>query len=468
MIGFDPKDLGLTSDAKIDDKTADVSGSISNRNLLRRPKCGQSPTLVNGSVMAKILYHAWRGLPCVVLDSPPGAGKTSTIIDVAGMLAKEAGLRVLILTSTNASGKDVITRMISRWGEGAAVGRSSSIAHVSKEIPPPLDDSGEVVNSGFGDENVVGVRTVASAAMTGLSRYHYDIVIIDEAYQSTFASVSRALSSERKDEGLTEDEEPEYEDTSIQQVILIGDPGQIGPVVLNPDSPLLSNHSVPVTVPAPVAMKKFPDTITLSLPSTYRLGAETAEIVSELYDFEFDSHRPEMEVEGLDEINSMVVKMGERADGSVAHEIATEAIETLGSVFSYVDIDGDKQEREIGAGDIAIVAAHNDQVSAISSALSTITQGGENIVTVGTADSLQGGQWPVVFALDPLAGVDRPSDHHFSLGRLCVMLSRHMGALVWVYEKGWKTKISDYVEDDSDAETHRLVRSRVIEVSAEL
>lgn len=468
MIGFDPKDLGLTSDAKIDPKTADVSGSTSNPNLLRRPRPGQLPTIVNGSVMAKILYHAWRGLPCVVLDSPPGAGKTSTIIDVAGMLARSAGLRVLILTSTNASGRDVITRMIARWGEDSAIGRSSSLASVAKNVDPPVDEDGKVIKSGFGDEYQVGVRTVASAAMTGLSRYKYDIVIVDEAYQSTFASISRALSSESKVEGNDPDEEPEYEDTSIQQVILIGDPGQIGPVVLAPDSPLLANHSVPVTVPAPVAMKKFPDTVTLSLPSTYRLGAETSEIVSELYEFEFNSRRPDMSVDGLEEINSMPVKMGERADGAVAHEIATEAIETLGSVFSYVDIDGQQQERVIGNGDIAIVAAHNDQVSAISSALSSIKEGGENVVTVGTADSLQGGQWPVVFALDPLAGVDRPSDHHFSLGRLCVMLSRHMGALVWVYEKGWKTKISDYVEDDSDAETHRLVRSRVIEASAEI
>lgn len=467
MIGFDPKDLGLTSDATIDTDTADVPGSAGNTNLLRRPKCGQSPTIVNGSVMAKIIYNAWRGLPCIVLDSPPGAGKTSTIIDVAGVLAKDAYLKVLILTSTNASGRDVITRLIRRWGEGAARGHSSALSGVHQGVEPP-EENGEIVYSPFAESMTIAVRTVASAAMTGLSRYKYDIVIVDEAYQSTFASLSRALSSEQKIKDGDDDGPAEFEDTSIQQVILIGDPGQIGPVVLDPDSPLLANHSVPVTTPAPTAMKKFPDTLTLSLPSTYRLGPDTADIVSELYDFEFESRRPEMSVEDLGEINSMVVKMAERADGAVSYEIAEEAVATLGAKFSYTDIDGIEQERPIGAGDIAIVAAHNDQVSSIQSALTAVDDGAGEAITVGTADSLQGGQWPVVFALDPLSGVDRPSDHHFSLGRLCVMLSRHMGALVWVYEKGWKTKISDYVEDEVEAETHRLVRSRVIESSYEL
>jgi hypothetical protein len=42
-------------------------------------------------------------------------------------------------------------------------------------------------------------------------------------------------------------------------------------------------------------------------------------------------------------------------------------------------------------------------------------------VTVGTADSLQGGQWAAVVALDPLTGVEGLAVHAMSTGRLCVM-----------------------------------------------
>ena len=60
---------------------------------------------------------------------------------------------------------------------------------------------------------------------------------------------------------------------------------------------------------------------------------------------------------------------------------------------------------------------------------------------VGTADALQGGQWHVVVAVDPLLAAETAEGHNASPGRLCVMLSRHMTHLVWVCDDRWRTVV---------------------------
>src|SRR5699024_10022560 len=131
-------------------------------------------------------------------------------------------------------------------------------------------------------------------------------VVVDEAYQSTYSSVVCALSSTEVQTVFDDDgEEVEQKiDTSIDQVVLIGDPEQIGPVVLDRDNPLLSDGPFNVTDPAPNVFSMFPDTVRLSLPSSYRLGADTTSVVKKFYDFDFDSRRPDMSIDGLEEVNN--------------------------------------------------------------------------------------------------------------------------------------------------------------------
>ena len=56
---------------------------------------------------------------------------------------------------------------------------------------------------------------------------------------------------------------------------------------------------------------------------------------------------------------------------------------------------------------------------------------------VGTADRLQGGQWPLVVALDPAAAVGSDNEYAMSLGRLGVMISRHTHHLTWLSDASW-------------------------------
>ena len=95
----------------------------------------------------------------------------------------------------------------------------------------------------------------------------------------------------------------------------------------------------------------------------------------------------------------------------------------------------DTGSRPLEPADVAVVVSHNAQASVVHALLRGRDVDG---VTVGTADSLQGGQWAAVVALDPLTGTDGLPAHAASPGRLCVMASRHYAHLTWVHDGAWR------------------------------
>ena len=96
--------------------------------------------------------------------------------------------------------------------------------------------------------------------------------------------------------------------------------------------------------------------------------------------------------------------------------------------------------------------SHNAQASVVHALLR-----GRDIVgvTSRTADSLQGGQWAAVVALDPLTGAEGLPAHAASPGRLCVMASRHYAHLTWVHDGAWRD-----VTHGDDRVAHRARRVR--------
>jgi hypothetical protein len=285
---------------------------------------------------------------------------------------------------------------------------------------------------------VVGIATVASAVHSKPT----GIVIVDEAYQTSFADVSQAVDS-------------------ATQVLLVGDPGQIGPVVTI-DTSMFDDRDFGPHTPAPTVFERNPDAIVLSLTSTFRLGEETTEVVNELYDFEFDSQRLPHAVDGLDEVEAVEVEDADtHSSPALLENVVDRVLDALGRTHRFVDHETRQaQVHEIEPWHIAVVVAHNVQAAYIESRLSSISgHVGLNLVEVGTADRLQGGQWPVVIALDPLAGVNAVTDHHTSLGRLCVMLSRHTSHLTFLHEKSWRTRLSEATDlPRGESRKHRRVR----------
>lgn len=370
--------------------------------------------LVPGSVLAKALYEAVSGRRVTVIDSPPGSGKTTLLVQAALWLAANTDLTLTVAAPTRAAATSVAERLADAEEDASVILALNGLQRAST---PTIHTPG---NGAFqGEAGDIVVRTMTSLAMS--TSTSSDLLIMDEAYQSTFANLAAAAKG-------------------CEQVLMIGDPGQIGPVT-TADTSIFDDADYPPHGRAPDVLRAHPSTKVLHLPTSYRLGARTVEAIALLYGFRFDSTRPDRAVNGHDEIESVQIDREDSVDlyADVAH---------LAHSFIGQNLTTDDGTRALTPNDVAVVAGDNQAVNGIAGFLSNL--GVHPGVTVGTADRMQGGQWHAVIAVDPLASASTVSDHHLALGRLCVMASRHMTHLTWVHSGDWRELIdAQGVEDPS-------------------
>jgi hypothetical protein len=353
-----------------------------------------------------------------VVDSPPGAGKTELVATVVAHLAVRAGLRVAVGTPTSAQGVSLVERL------------SEQIDTREIECLIKGGESMTKKKSG-GKPCLITVATLAKWKFT--NRAGFDVLVVDEAYQATHALFAKAA------EGFT-------------QVLMVGDPGQIGPVV-TVDTSIWHGQKDGPHLRAPEVLTDYTDVERFALDTTWRLGSASAAAVAPIYKFPFTSgayHRicvsPDGEIHS--EIESIEIGRADTADSLEAMVAVADRVTALvGSTL--VTVDG--QHKATG-GDIAVIVSRNSQVSILSGLLQ---QRSLPDVTIGTADKLQGGEWPVVVALDPFVGSQSDSEHNTSIGRLCVMASRHTTHLSWMHDGSWVEMTKGRT---ASARTNRSVR----------
>ncbi|HLR96984.1 MAG TPA: AAA family ATPase [Jiangellaceae bacterium] len=371
--------------------------------------------LLPGSVLAKALYETVSGRRVTVIDSPPGSGKTTLLVHAALWLAANTDLTLTIAAPTRAAATSVAERLAEAEENASVVLALNGLQRASSAA---IHTPG---NGAFqGEAGDIVVRTMTSLAMS--TSTVSDLLIMDEAYQSTFATLAAAAKG-------------------CEQVLMIGDPGQIGPVT-TADTSIFDDADYPPHGRAPDVLRAHPSAKMLHLPTSYRLGSRTVEAIGPLYDFPFDSGRPDRIVTGHEEIESVQI---DRDDPVVLYADVAQ----LAQSFIGQDLTTDDGSRALTPNDVAVVAGDNQAVNGIAGFLSNL--GVHPGVTVGTADRLQGGQWHAVIAVDPLASASTVSDHHLALGRLCVMASRHMTHLTWVHSGDWRELIDAQDVDDPSA-----------------
>lgn len=370
--------------------------------------------LVPGTVLSKALYEAVSGRRVTIIDSPPGSGKTTLLVNAALWLGANTDLTLTIAAPTRAAAISVADRIAAVRQDASVVLALTGVdAAANKAIHTPGNGSFQ------GEAGDIVVKTVASLGMGTKSRA--ELLIVDEAYQSTFAALTAAAKCS-------------------EQVLMVGDPGQIGPVVTS-DTSVFEDSQYPPHGRAPDVLRDHPSTKVLHLPTSFRLGQRTVDAISPLYDFTFDSGRPDRSVAVHDEIESVQMDHDDPVD-------LYEDVARLARSFIGKEITTEDGDRPLTANDVCVVAGDNMAVNGIAGFLSTL--GSYPGITVGTADRLQGGQWHAVVAVDPLASASTVSDHHLSLGRLCVMASRHMAHLTWVHGSDWRSLINAQEVEDTD------------------
>jgi len=365
------------------------------------------------SVAAKALYSVWSGERITIVDSPPGAGKTLTVVTVVAHLAQRSALRIIVATPTRAQAMSMVWRLTEQMPASKVIMAMSGVSKLDLPTGVLLQQGG-----GPGDPGFVEVRTLASCQGIGRTP-DADLMVIDEAYQSTYAAA--AIAASRSD-----------------QVLLVGDPGQIGPVV-TADTMAWEQMSLAPHRRAPEAFAKIGSPTRLSLSSTWRLGQQAAAAIAPLYRFGFTSSRPERAIVGLNEIEPLLVPVAENPyDPAVLGAVAEQAAALSEATLL---LGGDHPEEvQMTPEDVAVVVSHNAQVSGVMGQLHML---GVRGVEVGTADRLQGGEWHAVVALDPFVGHEEASPHSLAPGRLCVMASRHRTHLSWMHDGAWAKRIAD-------------------------
>jgi hypothetical protein len=261
-----------------------------------------------------------------------------------------------------------------------------------------------------------------------------DAILVDEAWQMTFAMLLPIL-------------------RMSGQLLLIGDPGQISPVVPSPTERWETSRHPP-HLAAPEVLLNRMQCARRQLPATWRLPSDSAGIIAPFYDFAFDCAAQPGErsmrygsLGAKDEIDCALKSLTTRSitaillptpdggaldvgDREVAQTIAQVAARALKAEAVAESLDAEAQQAQILEPErIGIAATRREMVQAIMDALPRELR---SRILVDTAERWQGLQRELMIVAHPLSSVTEPSEFDLETGRLCVVASRHRNGLVVV------------------------------------
>ncbi|MFI7098527.1 AAA domain-containing protein [Streptomyces sp. NPDC050161] len=409
------------------------------------------PAAAAARATAEILQdtlHSAR--PGVVVDSPPGAGKSTLVVRAARELAA-AGRPLMVVAQTNAQVDDLVLRLAEK-DPALPVGRLHSSEAGS--FDPALAELPEVRTStkiaDLAGMDVV-VSTAAKWAYTKADE-PWRHAIVDEAYQMR----SDALLSVA---GL------------FERALFVGDPGQLDPFSVVGAEQWAGLSYDPSSSAVSTLLAHNPDLPQHRLPVSWRLPASAARLVS-------DAFYPFTRFRSGTEHGDRRLAFGVPGDGSGVDRVLDEAAESgwgllelparhtprtdpeaVGAVALVVRrlLDrGGAATSERGpdpepltADRIAVGTAHRDQAAAVRTALAGL---GVTGVAVDTANRLQGREFDVTVVLHPLSGRPDATAFHLETGRLCVLASRHRHACIVVCRAG----VAELLDEHPSTEPVRL------------
>ncbi|MEU8272521.1 AAA family ATPase [Sphaerisporangium sp. NPDC049002] len=366
------------------------------------------------AVLADLPRH--RG---VVVDSPPGAGKSTLVVRAAGHLAA-TGEPLMIIAQTNEQVDDLIVRLAAEH-PGLPIGRLSAADYV---VPRRVVGKASVGTKlpDLGDPAVV-VATADKWAWVGDRKWPW--AIVDEAYQMRSDKLLRIA-------GL------------FERALFVGDPGQLDPFSIVDGDRWAGLSWDPLQSAVAVLLRHNPDLPVHRLPVSWRLPASAAPVVSEAF-YPYTGFKAGT---GPGDRGLSFTAGGMRTAYDAALEEAAESGWALYELPSRHTVRTDAEavqavavlaarllqrapitrsergEHPVTPGRVAIGAAHRDQVAAIQA--TGLPEG----VTVDTANRLQGREYDVTIVLHPLSGRRDATAFHLESGRLCVLTSRHRHACV--------------------------------------
>ncbi|SDH28532.1 Part of AAA domain-containing protein [Sinosporangium album] len=385
----------------------------------------QAAEAATAAILADYTGGGHRGL---VVDSPPGAGKTTLVVATAMRLA-EAGRDLMVVAQTNEQVDDLVDRLAGK-APGVSVGR----LHKEGFQPPERVTRHSNVTLHNKVDKVQHCQVVVATAdkWAYVSGRTWPWAIVDEAYQM------------RSDKLLAV--APLFADG---HTLFVGDPGQLDPFSVV-DSERWTGLAWDPMQSAVAVTQRLNDLAVHRLPVSWRLPATAAPVIADAFypasPFVSGTAHGERRLSlspaaardphdaALEEAASSGWALHElpprhtvRTDPETAAACAALARRVLERGTTAHDEYG---FRPVTPDRVAVGCAHNDQVAAVRQA------GVPDGVTVDTANRLQGREYDVTIVWHPLSGRRDATAFHLESGRLCVLASRHRHACLVVARAG--------------------------------
>jgi AAA domain-containing protein len=397
------------------------------------------PRRAADETLERLLKMHWSRLPALCLDSPPGAGKTGAIERLALLSMAYLRERCMIATQTNRQAFDLAERLAR-----SRPGLRFVLLHRAG-LEPPAELRGLkgltcVTKAGALPEGpcVVVANATKWSTLDGATE-RFDALLVDEAYQLADVLFHQIANLARR-------------------YVLVGDPGQIAPVVTckierwasDPTGPhvacpsaLRARHPGVARLALPVSRRLVPDTVRFVQPSFYpslrfralsapgerslRLGTPGGSALDEPLD------------RAAAGASLLLAELPAGPSGEVDEGLARAIAATLERLFArdpWLRDEGGL--RRLTPDDVGVVCANVAQVHAVAERLPGELARG---VLVETADRFQGLERAIMLAHHPLSGRLDPRGFHLDAGRLCVMLSRHRVACLVFARAGVEARL---------------------------
>lgn len=400
---------------------------------------GTAAAEATDAILSDTLHGTHRG---VVVDSPPGAGKSTLVVRAALELA-DAGRPLMIVAQTNAQVDDLVVRLAEKNPQ-LPVGR----LHSSDADPydKALDELTQVRKSAKAGD-LAGLPVVISTAAKWAhvkADEPWRHAIVDEAYQMRSDALLAVA-------GL------------FERALFVGDPGQLDPFSIVGSEQWAGLSYDPSASAVTTLLAHNPELPQHRLPVSWRLPASAAPLVSDAFypytpfrsGTEHDDRRLSFTVpsdgSGPDRVIDAAAESGwgllelpaghtPRTDPEAVRAVATVVRRLLDREGAAVS-ERSPDPTPLTAARIAVGTAHRDQAAAVRAALAEL---GVTGVTVDTANRLQGMEFDVTVVLHPLSGRPDATAFHLETGRLCVLASRHRHACVVVCRAGVGDLLDEY------------------------
>ncbi|MGW3169601.1 AAA domain-containing protein [Streptomyces sp. NPDC001153] len=392
---------------------------------------GAAAARATEAILHDTLHGSERG---VVVDSPPGAGKSTLVVRAALELA-DAGRPLMVVAQTNAQVDDLVLRLAEK-NPDLPVGR----LHSSDSDPydKALDDLPQVRTSAkAADLNGLPVVLSTAAKWAHVKADEpWRHAIVDEAYQMRSDSLLAVA-------GL------------FERALFVGDPGQLDPFAIVGSEQWAGLSYDPSASAVTTLLAHNPGLPQHRLPVSWRLPASAAPLISDAFypytpfrsgtghgdrrlafAVPSDGSGPDRVIDEAAEsgwgLLELPARHTPRTDPEAVRAVATVVRRLLDRGGAALSERSD-EPAPLTADRVAVGTAHRDQAAAVRTALAEL---GVADVTVDTANRLQGREYDVTVVLHPLSGRPDATAFHLETGRLCVLASRHRHACIMVCRAG--------------------------------